>query len=402
MRTIIEHASAAPFVPGFWAVMRREIHIIAHSPFYLLFTFILPLLSFAVLGAQFHTETPRDLPVLVCDRDGSSLSRQVARMVDASSALAIAGTVQDVEEGAARIREGQAYALFYLPAGLDADVKRGEAPAVTVYYNNQWLLVSGVMSRAARDVIATLSARLDIRFRMAGGESADAAAQHYEPIRLDVHPLFNPNLNYRYFLLPALLPGLIQVFLIAVTVRALGGELRHGTAGIWLARAGNRTWVAVFAKLLPYGLSFMVLTMFMLALLVRFFNVPLYGSMGVIVAASVLFVLAYQAMGFAMVALSANLRMANSLAGFYTGPALAFAGITYPALGMPLAAKIWSNSLPLTHYLYLLLQQALRGAPPNASAPSLLVLLLFAVLPFALLLKRMGRLMREPKYWGRV
>ena len=236
---------------GFYRVFRRELHIIAHSPFYTLFVFILPVLSFGVLAIIFHQETPRDLPVVVCDADDSELSRQLIRMVDASPALAVAGKIRDMEEGARVTRTGKAYAVFYLPAGLERDVKRGEAPPVTVYYNNQWLLVSGLISRAARDVAVTLSSGIDVRFRIEHGESPAMAEQRYEPIRTDIHLLFNPNLNYRYFLLPALLASMIQIFVIMVTVRAVGAELKHGTAGEWLLVSGNRPWAALLATLLP-------------------------------------------------------------------------------------------------------------------------------------------------------
>jgi ABC-2 type transport system permease protein len=342
------------------------------------------------------------MPVVVCDGDGSALSRQLIRMIDASATLAVTGTVRDTIEGAASIRKGSAYAMVYIPRDLERDVKRGAAPAVVLYYNNQWLLTSGLVYRAAREAVGTLSAGLDVRTRMMKGEGPAEALDRFEPIRTDLHPLFNPNLNYRYFLLPALFPGMLQAFIIMVTVRALGSELKHGTAGEWLAAAGGRPWVAVLAKLLPSGVCFTVLMVFMLAALTRFANVPLYGSLEVILAGSFLFVLAYQSMGFALVAISANLRLANSLAGFYTGPALAFAGITYPALGMPPAAKVWSSCLPLTHYLHLLLEQALRGAPPQASMHALVVLAAFVVVPPVLLMPRLGRLLRDPDCWGRL
>jgi ABC-2 type transport system permease protein len=387
---------------GLLAVTRREIHVIAHSPFYLLFTFILPLASFGVLCGTFYREIPRDLPIVVCDKDHSNLSRRLTRMADAAAALAVAATVEDMLEGAEAVRTGEAYAILYIPSGFEQRVERGEAPAVTAYYNNQWLLTSSVISRAARDVVGTLSAGIDVRTRMMRGESPSQARERYEPIRLDAHMLFNPNLNYRYFLLPAVLAGLLQVFVIAVAVRAIGTELRHGTAAEWLAVAGGGPWRALLGKMLPYSVCFIVMVLFMLTLLMRFFGLPMYGSMDVLIVASILFVLAYQSMGFLIVTLSANLRLANSLAGFFSGPALAFAGITYPVIGMPLPAKIWSASLPVTHYLRILLEQALRGAPVQASAPTLLVLALFVMIPPALLVPRLGRLMRGPQYWGRL
>ena len=383
-------------------VIARELHIIAHSPFCTLFMFVLPVLSFCLIWAVFYEEVPRNLPVVVRDADQSALSRQLVRMLDASPQLAVSAHVNDVEEGAGCIRRGEAYAVFNIPAGFERDIRRADAPPVVLYYNNQSLLVSVLLSRAVREVAGTLSAGIDVRTRMAKGEDPAAALARHEPIAVDQHALFNPNLNYRYFLLPAIFPTMMQVFIIMMAVKAIGGELKHGTAGAWLETAGGRPWVALTGKQLPYTGAFIVMTNFMLALLVRYAGVPLHGSLWVLLVANLLFVLAYQNMGFVMVAVSANLRLANSLSGFYAGPAFAYAGVTYPAIGMPAAARALSASLPLTHYLHVLLQQALRGAPPEASFPRLMAMAAFVLLPPGLLMPRMGRLMRDPQYWGRL
>ena len=386
----------------FARVLRRELHFMAHSPFCTLFIVILPLVSFAILCAIFYVEVPRDLPIVVRDGGESALSRQLVRMADASSAMRVLAGVRDMEEGADYVRRGLAYAVLYIPAGFERDAKRGEAPPVIGYFNNQWLLTSGVLSRALREVVGSLSAGLDLRARMMKGEDPALAWEKYEPIRADTHPMFNPNMNYRFFLLPALLPTLIQAFVIMMTVRAVGGELKHGTAGVWLAASGDRPWLALTGKLIPYTGAYLILTYFTFALLVRFMNVPLYGDMRVLSLGSVLFVLAYQGTGAAIAILAANLRLANSLAGFYSGPAFAFAGITYPTVGMPAAAKALGECIPLTHYLRIVLQQALRGAPWETSLPYLVALLCFALLPPILVLPKLGRVMRDEGYWGRL
>ena len=354
------------------------------------------------MSAVFYEEIPRDMPVVVCDNDNSTLSRQLIRMIEASPSLGIVGQVHDIEEGAALIRRGKIYAIFYIPKDMEHDLLRNDAPAITVFFNNQWVLVSGVISRAARDVVGALSAKLDVRYRMATGETPAVALKKFEPIRVDTHLLFNPNLNYRHFLLPALLPTIFQVFIMMVTCRAIGGELKHGTAPEWLEAAGGKIWPALFGKMFPHTVCFTIIMSFMFALMMRYLGVPQHGSWWVVTLASILFIISYESMGMLFVTITANLRLANSIAGFYTGPAFAFGGITFPSMGMPLFARVWGASLPLTHYLYLLLQQAMRGAPPQASANSMLYLFLFAVVPPLLTASRLKRISKDPAYWGHV
>jgi ABC-2 type transport system permease protein len=123
--------------------------------------------------------------------------------------------------------------------------------------------------------------------------------------------------------------------------------------------------------------------------------------MSILLGASVLFVLAYQSMGCMLVALTSNLRLASSFAAFYSGPAFAFAGVTYPASGMPMPAWVWSQALPLTHYMNVVTEQTLRGSPVSTTIMPLTALVLFAAIPFAFVLPRMAALTRDQKCWGR-
>ena len=68
--------------------------------------------------------------------------------------------------------------------------------------------------------------------------------------------------------------------------------------------------------------------------------------------------------------------------------------MTFPAEAMPVAGQAWASLLPVTHYLRILVQQGLRGAPLAASVPGIAALAAFAAAPWPYLLWRMDRLAR--------
>ncbi|HOK09064.1 MAG TPA: ABC transporter permease [Candidatus Hydrogenedens sp.] len=383
-------------------VLRRELHIIAHSPFYYLFTFILPIISFIILYAIFYQEIPRDLPIVVCNYQNSELARQIIRSADASASLKVALVTPNFQEGEQWLKEGRAYAMIYIPKNIEQKLMGNKEEAVVAFYNNQWMLTSSLISRALREVIGKISYQEEFYFRSQKGEPANYIPTFANPIALDSQPLYNPNLNYRFFLLPALLPSMIQAFIIMVMIRAFGSELKYGTVKELMDKAGGNYWIAIIGKSIPYTIAFSVLTLFMLTLLVYGANVPFEGDLSFVIVSSILFVLAYQSIGFAFVTLTSNLRMANSLGGFYAGPAFAFAGITYPVIGMPLPAKIWSYSLPITYYLKILLEQAIRGMPTWVSVTNMIILFLFFFIPLLILAPRWQRFATHPEYWGKI
>jgi len=383
-------------------VARRELVRLAGGRLLLALSVFLPLFSFALLWGIFARGVPVGLPIAVCDQDGSSLSRRLTRMVDATRTMDVSRHVSTPAEGERLMLEGRAYALLLLPRGLERDALRSAAPVITGYYNGQWLLPGSLIARDLRAVVATLSKGLDLRSRQRRGEMAAAARAHLEPIRVERRALFNPQMNYVYYLLATLLPTMLQIFILLVTVHAVGAELKHGTAPQWLERAGGSPIRAVAGKLLPYTAIFLVLSLCMTTLLFRVLGVPLRGGLATIALATLLFVLAYQAVGLALAVFTANLRLATSLGAFYTGPAFAFTGITFPTMGMPFIARAWGALLPLTHYLRILVEQALRGAPFAVSAPGLATLAGFAAILTAASLPRLGVVAREPRFWGRL
>ena len=362
---------------------------------------VLPLLSFGLLWAIFRQGTPVDLPVAVCDGDRSPLSRKLIRMVDATRSMRVAFEVADAREGNRLIEEGRAYALILLPDGLEHGVLRGAAPTVVGFYNAEWILPGSLISRDIRTVVGTLSGGIDLRTRQKRGESYAAARAHLEPVRLDARALFNPQLNYLYYLLTALLPTMLQVFITVMAVHAVAVELKDGTARGWMESAGGSLARALAGKLLPYAVGHAVIAMFMITLLYRYLGAPLRGSFPAVFLGTILFVGAYQAMGVLMTAWSRSLRFGTSVAAFYTSPAFAFVGVTFPTMGMPAFARFWGALLPLTHYLRLMVERGTRGAPLRASIPEMLTLLAFCVVAPLLAWRGLRRAVLDPACWGR-
>lgn len=385
---------------GFAAVAGRELGRIFSSRIYILLTLVLPLVSFGILAAIFSSGTPRDLPIAVYDADNSDLSRRLVRLLDAAPALQVTQRVTNVKEGEELILSGRTYALVILPRGLERDRSRGDGGQVVSYYNNQLITAGSIVSRGIRETLQTVSIELDQRSREQQGEMTGAAAAHAEPIRVESSALFNPYLNYLYFLASALMPTMLQIFVIIVTVYAVGIELKEGTAREWLNSAGDSPWLAVAGKLAPYTVGFLLVGLLMNVFLFLFLGLPLRGSVTLIAVATTLLVVSYQVVALLIVALTSNLRMSLSLSAVYAAPAFAFAGITFPVMAMPLAGKIWGGLLPLSYYLSILLDQGVRGAPVVVSLPALAAMFGFViVIPF-LAFPRLGKLMVDEQQWG--
>jgi ABC-2 type transport system permease protein len=390
----IEHSQ------GFWAVMVREkSRISAHSR-YALAMVVLPLVSFALTWGLFSNQYPKDLPVAVVDLDHSALSRTIIKAIDATSVIEVSFQMSDPIRARELMLRGRIYAMVILPRGLEYDMLRGRGGEVMGYTNTQMLLPGSIVSSGLSAAVATVSAGINFQSRLKRGEMDEAAMVHLEPVNLDRHVLFNPQLNYMYFLAAALCPTFFQIFILMTAVMAMGSEFKYGTAGKWLETAGGSIWKAVAGKLAVYFMSFTLLGLVMLAIVLNGFGVPLRGSLAGLIAATGLLVMAYLSCGIILVFLFPSLRMALSAASFFSGTAFAFVGLTFPQSGMPGLGKAWSSMLPLPHYLHIFLEQTIRGAGLSESVPDFMVLFIFALAGIGLvpLLKSH---MKDSRYWGK-
>jgi ABC-2 type transport system permease protein len=129
------------------------------------------------------------------------------------------------------------------------------------------------------------------------------------------------------------------------------------------------------------------------------YGIPVQGPAWLLVVATLAFVLATQAFALVLIAGTADLRRAVSLGALIFGPAAAFAGVTFPLTAMPIGARLWALTLPLTHAMALVRAGVIVDAP-EAAGGQLLALAATIVVALGLALPRLPVLLRDPKYWG--
>lgn len=386
-----------------WRVsVGRELKRIAGNRFNLVFLVVLPILGFAVMLLIFQRQVVRELPVAVCDLDGTVTSRRLVRAIAAAPTMRIFRQVTAPRQAVRLMRQGKIYAYVVIPNHFERDAKRGHKATATAYYNAQWLLPGNMLNRDLSNISSALSGAFEGEIRRQEGQPRAAVLSLDRPVAIDGHPLFNPFLDYRTFLTSALLPSILQICILLATIHALGMELKNGTDDVFLAGANDRAALAVAGKMLPLTLYYALFGLGMAALLFRYLRMPLRGSFALVCGATVLFVLAYQGVGMLFIALIGNLRLAIGLAAIYAAPAFAFTGITFPILGMPPFAKIWGALLPLTWYLKFVVGYGFHGAPVAMALPDLGRLLAFVIgCPLAAMPLLAHRL-RTPALWGSI
>jgi len=364
---------------GFWLVFWREVGWLRRRPFLLGLTTIVPLAQMAILAAVFSAGLATRLPIGVLDLDSSDLSRTIIRMVDATPDSAVAVRVGDLAEGRNLILSGNIHGLLMLPRNLQRDVFAGRRPEVVFFYNTQTLTTGSLTARGVNAAIPTAAAGIRLSLRSAQGQPLEIAQTDLQPIPVQTHALFNPTLNYVYFLLTALIPSILQVIMVTTSVYSVGLDVETRHRLFILRRLGGGLWPAMAGKILPYTVLFMLVLGLSDTLLFAGFELPRRGNSWLLITAGLLFILSCQFLGALLALLLKPIASAVSIGTLLTAPAFGFMGIGFPRLGMNAFSYAYGALLPGTWYLTARIDQTVRGTPIDLSWKPLLILLAFTV-----------------------
>lgn len=397
--------------PRFATVFCRSLHCewrrLKRNPQDLAMLSWLPVLLMLLMWWMFSAALPGRMPLGVLDQDHSAASRQLTRMLDAPQGVQVVMPLVSSADAAEQLRSGHLAGVVVIPRDFERGLKRGHGGEVTLLHNAQWSAYSGLVQRDVRAAVGTFSAGIELRTRQKLGQSPSQAEAARAPIASRMTSLFNPAGNYQQFLAATALPALLFILSMASGAWVFGTRLRDADFDRWLqqalpapasARFSQRLGFALGALLLPW-LGLMISAMLALWLMHNAFA-PTPAAWGMTCLLLALFVALSLLLGAVLALGTLSLRMALSLCGFISAPAYAFSGAAFPLIAMPTGARLWAESLPLTHYLRQQIQLLGMQAPISLSSKTLLAFIALAMLLVLLLPPLLQRALDKPERWG--
>ena len=185
---------------------------------------------------------------------------------------------------------------------------------------------------------------------LARGATEQQAMAFLQPIVIETHPIGNPTLNYNVYLSNTLLPGILGIFIMMMAVFAIGMEIKNGTAGEWLGKAGGNIHVALIGKLLPQTIIFLLTSALMVIWLYGYMAFPCMCGPWVMMGLLSVFVIASQCLGVFMICMLPSLRLGLSFASLWGVLSFSICGMSYPLMAMDAPLQGLALLFPLRHY----------------------------------------------------
>ena len=280
-------------------------------------------------------------------------------------ALAVAGKALERE---------QVVGILVLQSGFSADLAAGRPTSVQ-------LLLDGRRSNAAQ--IAAQYVSTIVSTAMVGGGGAPqpgaaVAAPTLPDAEVVITNWFNPNLDYRWYMLPNLVGMLSLGVALMITGLSVARERELGTFDQTLVSPATPVEIAL-GKLLPPLLVAAVQATLYLLIVTLFYGVPFRGNVLVLYAAVLTFALACAGVGLFISSLVHTQQQAFLGAFAVLLPFALLSGFATPVENMPWWLQFVTNINPLSHMLRLMQGLFLKGTSFHSLAQDMVRLLEIAL-----------------------
>jgi ABC-2 type transport system permease protein len=185
------------------------------------------------------------------------------------------------------------------------------------------------------------------------------------------------------FMIPGLIGLILQFQTLILTAFAIVRERERGTLE-QLVVTPIRPWELMLGKILPYvGIAFLAVAA-ALAVGRFWFGVAIAGSVPLLGALALLFLLSSLGIGLLISTVSQTQTQAMQVALFVMLPSLLLSGFLFPREGMPWVVRQLGQLIPLTYFLQILRGIVLKGVGLDVLWPQVVPLAAFGVAVFAL------------------
>jgi ABC-2 type transport system permease protein len=343
----------------FIAVLHKEWIQVRRDPMTLRLIIALPILQLFLFGYAINTD-PKHLPTGLLSPDHSRYERTIVAALRNTGYYDI--RLLASEDAAERaLADGDVLFVINIPPNFERSVDRGETPAILVDADATDPSAIGNATAALASVTATINRDLPPGLR---SEPAKP------PFQFMVHARYNPEQLTVLNIVPGLVCVVLTFSTLIITTLSITRERERGTMENLLAMPVRPVEVMV-AKIVPYIAIGYVQAVLIMATSAAVFDLPIRGSLFLLMLALGLFIASNLALGFTFSTIATNQMQAMQMAQFTLLPSILLSGFMFPFRGMPVWAQWAGEVFPTTHALRIVRGILLKGNAASDILPDL-------------------------------
>ncbi|MEZ2337394.1 ABC transporter permease [Mucilaginibacter sp. RCC_168] len=328
--------------------IRKEFAHVLRDRKTLLILFGMPIVQILIFGFALTSEV-KDARIVIMDQAKDAASKQIISKIAASNYFEIDKTVRNSQEMKEALKQGEIRLAVIFPANFYDDlVHQNEARiqiiADAIDPNNATTLTSYINS-IVQDYQMDFNKTNNIPYR----------------ITPELRFLYNPELKGAPNYVPGVMALVLMLVCVMMTAVSIVKEKETGTMEILLVSPFS-PFKVIIAKAVPYLLLSLINVVSILLLSVFVLDLPINGSVLLLFAESILFIITCLTIGIFISVKTNTMQVAMliSLMGMML-PTILFSGFMFPIENMPVPLQIISNIIPAKWYYIMVKDIMIKG-----------------------------------------
>ena len=360
-------------------IVKKEFLHIFRDPRTMGLIILLPALLLVMLGYGVSGES-KDIEIAVADLSKTDESRRYIEYYTAGDDFSYAYSAFSEDELLDLINADKVKAGLLIPEHFGRAIATNEPVQVQLYINGSvepstaqtvQLKLNAISQMAAQNIlIKTIQMQTNgINISL--------------PIDTRMKLLYNPNGDGKLYMIPGLIPIILQVQTLLLSALAIVKEREQGTME-QLIVTPIKSWELMLGKIIPYLIVTLFNTLALIWLGGLIFGVEVIGSYWQLVGLSMIFSLGSLGMGVLISNLSESQMQAMYLAVFIVLiPAIILSGLMLPRDGMPAFTYWFGEFMPVTHFLEITRGIMLKGVDATILWGSIWPMIALSIVYFA-------------------
>jgi ABC-2 type transport system permease protein len=371
-------------------LMKKEFLQTLRDPRLRAVIFIAPVIQLTLFGYAITTDI-KQIATVVCDLDRTQESRDLVSAMEGCGYFAVAFRVESPKELEVLLRQGKAKFGLLVPQGFARSQKRTEKAVLVTFLDGSDANSATVAMNYLNQMLGERSERqmAGSRLRLQAMGTGLLAGQVVPQVQV----WYNPDLLSAPYMVPGVIALILTVMTLMLTAMGIAREREMGTIE-QLIVSPLRPVELIVGKTVPYVLIGLLDVVLILTIGHFLFQLPIRGSLFVLFAAVLIYLLTTVGLGLLISTFSRTQQQAMLSTMFITMPAILLSGFFFPIASMPQWAQVLTLANPIRFFLAILRAILLKGSGPAALWQDGLPLLILGTLIFT------GSLLRFRKRLG--
>ncbi len=328
----------------------KELKQFRANPFMPVVLVLLPVLLMLLVPLAANMEV-KDVRLAIVDRDRSTLSGRLTDKISRSGFFVFTSYEDTYEAAMEELGKGNTDIILEIPAGMEADMGKGESVEIFIAAN----AVNNTKGSMGGGYLTSIVSDFSDEIMQSGGFAS------HQPLKIVPQFRYNPHLEYKLFMVPALM--IVVIILVGgfFPTMSIVSEKESGTIEqMNVSPVRKRDFI--LSKVVFYGI--LGLFAFTLAILIAHFVYGLasHGGLIEIYVSAVIFLVFMGGFGLIISNYSETMLQAVFLMLFFVLIFMLMSGIFTPVSSMETWSQYVTYILPTRYFVNILRAVCLKGS----------------------------------------